>query len=131
MKNELDLDHLFWKEMRDNPAFRTWFLGLTKFSEHALDLVTDEKWHQRWYTDPLNGIHIENKPAHGKWEPNQAENYRRRATNRKMKLRYVDFQIVLIAPTSFIERWPREVQQFDIAISYEDISTFIPEFKYD
>jgi hypothetical protein len=107
MKNELDLDHLFWKEMRDNPAFRTWFLGLTKFSEHALDLVTDEKWHQRWYTDPLNGkdsetdivllfkdrgngdryaIHIENKPAHGKWEPNQAENYRRRATNRKMKL---------------------------------------------
>lgn len=86
------------------------------------------------FKDRANGdryaIHIENKPAHGKWEPNQAEN-RRRATNRKMKLQYVDFQTVLIAPTSFIERSPREVEQFDIAISYEDIGAFIPEFKYD
>lgn len=150
MTTELELDHLFWNEMRGNSAFQSWFLGRTKFFKHALDLVTEEKWHQRWYRDPITrkdsetdifllfqsrvntdryAIHIENKPSYRIWEPLQAENYRKRAANRKTKWRYVDFQIALIAPLSFIDRSPREVEQFDFAISYEDIGKFIPEFK--
>ena|ERR1039458_9411643 len=150
MTTELELDHFFWNAMCTNSVFQSWFLGRTKFSKHALDLVTEEKWHQRWYRDPITGkdsetdvlllfkdrvnadryaIHIENKPAHRIWEPLQAENYRKRAMNRKTVWRYVDFQIALIAPSSFIARSPGEAEHFDIVISYEEISKFIPEFR--
>ncbi len=120
----------------------------TKFSGRDLDLVTDEKWHQRWYRDKDKresetdillvfqdvsnkgryAIHIENKPRHGRWEEGQAEHYRSRALDKKAAWRYSDFQTALIAPFSFIERWPAEVAHFDFTVSYEDISAFIPAF---
>jgi hypothetical protein len=46
---------------------------------------------------------IEDKPAHRTWEPEQAENYRKRAINRMTPLNYADFQVVLLAPTAFVE----------------------------
>jgi hypothetical protein len=52
---ELELDHFFWKAISTNVAFQAWFLGLTKFADHALDLVGDEIWHQKWYRDPVTG----------------------------------------------------------------------------
>jgi hypothetical protein len=150
MTTELDLDHFFWNAISTNPAFRLWFLQRTKFAQQTLDLVTDEKWHQRWYKDPATklesegdillifkdsvtadrfALHIENKPSHGIWQPSQSENYRKRAEDRMSKWRYVGYQLVLIAPLSFIERSAREVEHFDIAISYEDIGTFVPAFR--
>jgi hypothetical protein len=146
---ELELDHLFWNEISTNLEFRSWFLHQTKFAALTVDLVVEEKWHQRWYKDPITGkdsetdilllfrsrensdryaIHIENKPAHGKWEPFQPENYRKRAMDRMSKWQYVEFQTVLIAPLSVIERSPLEIGHFDITISYEDISKFVPPF---
>lgn len=70
-----------------------------------------------------------NKPDHGIWGKGQAENYRKRALNRMSAWRYVDFQTALIAPFLFIARCPVEVGRFDVVVSYEDISAFIPEFN--
>ena len=113
MTKELELDNLFWKAISTNLAFQLWFLQRTKFAQQTLDLVTNEKWHQRWYRDPITkkdsetdilmifkdpksadryAVHVENKP-HGIWEPLQAENYRKRAVDRILKWRYVDYQL--------------------------------------
>ncbi len=110
MATELELDHFFWDAICTNLAFRSWFIQRTKFSECALDLVSDEKWHQRWYRDPMTrkdsetdillifkdlgnherySIHIENKPPHRRWEPLQPENYRKRAEARMLKWKYI------------------------------------------
>jgi hypothetical protein len=147
--SELDLDRFFWNNISTNLEFQSWFLQQTKFAARTFDLVLDEKWHQRWYRDPITGeesetdillifkdrdnsdrcaIHIENKPLHGKWRPHQPESYPKRAENRAAKLGYAKFQTALIAPLSFIERWPREANLFDIRISYEDIAKFVPQF---
>jgi hypothetical protein len=75
-------------------------------------------------------IHIENKPPFGLWEPQQPENYCKRAANRMSNWRYVDFQVVLIAPVSFIARSISELDHFDIAVSYEALSEFVPEFAH-
>jgi hypothetical protein len=149
MAIEWDLDHFFWNAIRTNLQFQSWFIQRTKFSECALALVTDEKWYHRRYWDSVTkrdsetdillifkdlanheryAIHIENRPPNREWEPLQAENNRMRAMNRTLKWRYIDFQIALIAPFSFIARSAREVEHFDIAIAYEDISKFVPEF---
>jgi hypothetical protein len=151
MTTELELDHFFWKAISTNLAFQAWFLERTKFANHALELVGNEKWHQRWYRDPVTGkdsetdillifkdqssgervaIHIENKPPRGLWEPQQPENYRKRAANRMSNWRYVDFQVVLIAPTSFIAGSISELDHFDIAVSYEALKEFVPEFGH-
>lgn len=147
--NELDLDHAFWRLVSTDQAFRTWLISRTKFHGRSIDLVADEKWHQRWYRDPDTGkdsetdillilldrdthdryaLHIENKPDHRKWEPGQASNYRKRDLDRMSKWRYVDFQTMLIAPTSFISRFPLETSAFELAISYEEIAAFAPGF---
>jgi hypothetical protein len=147
--DELALDRCFWRTVSRSESFRKWLLSKTKFSHLALELVTDEKWHQRWYRDPITkrdsetdilliffdvnsgkryALHIENKPDHRKWEPLQSSNYRKRAIDRMRIWRYVDFQVVLLAPVSFISRYPTDACQFDIWISYEDVGVFIPEY---
>ena len=133
---ELELEHLFWDAMSTNVEFqswllertRTWFLKQTRVDTMALDLVLNERWHQRWHTDRHGNesesdillifrnrensqryaIHIENKPLHGTWQPGEAEGYRLRAEHCMAKWRYVDFQTVLLAPAQFIERYPEE-----------------------
>jgi hypothetical protein len=147
--NELDLDCAFWAALEADASFRGWLLQRTKFGLRDLELVTDEKWHQRWYRDPETGkdsesdilllwrdrsaderlaLHIENKPAHGAWEPSQAVNYRRRAENRKSAWRYVDYEVVLMAPAAFLARHLEEVAHFDFVLTYEEIGVFVPAF---
>jgi hypothetical protein len=147
--DELALDHHFWRKISVDQSFQNWFLSRTKFAGRDMRLVTDELWHQIWYRDPETGkdsetdiflvfvdrnsgerhaIHLENKPAHARWEINQAQNYRKRALNRMKVKRYVDFQVGLIAPTAFIFSWPEERSHFDFTITYEEIEQFIPEF---
>ena len=148
--NELDLDHAFWNALTGKNDFRVWLLQRTKFCSQQLDLVTDEKWHQRWYRDPETrkdsetdilliwresttggrvALHIENKPAHRAWEPSQASNYRRRAENRMKPWRYSDFEVALLAPAEFIARHLHEASQFDFVLTYEDVGGFAPEFE--
>jgi hypothetical protein len=147
--DELTLDHCFWREVSTSPSFRNWLIRKTKCAERSLDLVTDKKWYQLWYRDPETrkdsetdillmfrdasnceryALHIENKNAHRKWEPNQAENYRKRATNRMKAWCYVDFQTILLAPSAFVCRHPAEATSFDVVLLYEDVGAFVPEF---
>lgn len=147
--NELELDHHFWDAISTDRPFQQWFLARTKFCARELELVTDEKWHQRWYKCPVTkrdyegdillifrdrqtgerlSVHIENKPDHRTWTPNQAEHYKKRAIDRMKKWHYVDFETVLIAPRSFIARWPEETAHFDLKIPYDEIGQFIAPF---
>jgi hypothetical protein len=147
--NELELDHHFWDAISTDRPFQQWFLARTKFCARELELVTDEKWHQRWYKCPVTkrdyegdillifrdrqtgerlSVHIENKPDHRTWTPNQAEHYKKRAIDRMKKWHYVDFETVLIAPRSFIARWPEEAAHFDLKIPYDEIGQFIAPF---
>ena len=152
MVSELDLDRLFWGVISTDADFRRWVVGKTKFAHLNLELVTAEKWHQRWYRDPVTkrdsetdillmftevgsgeryAIHIENKPDHRRWEPLQFENYRKRALDRREKWKYVDFQTALLASCGFIERHPNEAGHFDIRLTYEEVSKFVPAFSVD
>ena len=147
--DELSLDHCFWRGLSGSAAFRNWLVSRTKFRDLPLSLVTDEKWHQRWYRDSdtkkdsetdilllfVNdhtgdryALHIENKPDHRKWEPDQVENYSKRAVNRMTSWRYIDFQTVLLAPFSFVQRHPCEASQFQLTLTYEEVGAFVPEF---
>jgi hypothetical protein len=150
--NELALDHCFWREVKTSSPFQHWLIGKTKFAGRVVRLVTDEGWHQRWYRDPETkkdsetdillifvdlensqryALHIENKTAHSKWEPDQAKNYRKRAMNRMKPLRYADFQTVLVAPASFIDKHPTEAAEFDLLLIYEEVGVFVPEFRIE
>lgn len=82
--DELALDHCFWNAISTSRPFFDWLMSKTKFSGRTLRLVTDEKWHQRWYRrtgnkaavgeghsaqycktqemENVSPLHIENKP---------------------------------------------------------------------
>jgi hypothetical protein len=148
--DELALDHIFWVGISSNDEFRRAFLARTKFRSRNVELIHEEKWHQRWYKDPESGresetditlflrdvdsderfaVHIENKPAHRKWEPDQAASYRKRALNRQGKWKHSDHQVALIAPAPFIaECYDKEAAFFDLAVPYECIGRYLPEF---
>jgi len=76
-------------------------------------------------------LHIENKLANGHFTELQPEMYHQRAAhwllNEKYK-NYSDFQTVLIAPLQFYDRNRKHAKLFDVYISHEEISQYIPEF---
>jgi hypothetical protein len=155
--SERDLDRIFWGKISTDPTFESWFLQKTKFSHKSLDLVrTDlnrrKPWnpHSRWYTNPDSGFqsetdillifrdretgvryafHVENKSGNRGWEENQAKSYRVRADHLRTRFEYDDFQTVLIAPQVYEARYPVEVNHFDLFVSYEELSRFMPEFE--
>jgi hypothetical protein len=147
--DELSLDHCFKQQLDTSVAFQEWIIGQTKFKDRHLELVIEKIWHQRWYRDPVTkkdsetdiflvfrdkdsgqrvALHIENKIASSLWQPYQAENYKIRGEARKSSYDYVDFQTVLMAPQSFIDAWAPQVAHFDVVITHEALSKFVPEF---
>jgi hypothetical protein len=149
--DELALDHCFWREVSSatSPLFRDWLISKTTFAGQSLELLTNETWHQTWFRDPETkkdsetdilllfrdtssnkryALHIENKPLHRTWEPNQPENYRKRATYRMNEGFYAGFQLILLAPSAFLDRYPVQAKLFDLLISYEDVSKHVKEF---
>jgi hypothetical protein len=76
-------------------------------------------------------LHIENKPAHGKFEPEQPENYHRRAAmlaGRAKYLKYETFQTILLTPQAFFAAHTDRCLIFDQVIFYEEIAAFVPAF---
>jgi hypothetical protein len=147
--DELSLDHRFKQYLDSNVAFQNWIISKTRFKNRRIELVIEKIWHQRWYRDPVTkkdsetdiflvfkdkdcgsriALHIENKLANSVWQAYQAENYKIRAEARKSSYNYVDFQTVLMAPKDFISAWPAQVAHFDVVITHEALSEFIPEF---
>ena len=149
MTTELELDHLFWTAICTNSRFQQWFLSRSKFCGGRFELKVDELWRQRWYRDPdtkkesetditltfrelgsghLVSIHIENKMPHRAWERGQAENYRKRASNRMAKWKHTDCEVALMAPREHIANHPTEAGHFDFSITYEQVGEFVPAF---
>ena len=82
-------------------------------------------------SDKRIALHIEDKPPHGKFTPNQYLNYEKRAkfmANKVQYMNYYDYTTVLLAPNSFLTKNSDKVKYFDSLISYEDVSKFIPLF---
>jgi len=148
--DELSLDHCFKRYLDLNITFQNWIISQTKFKNRNLELVIEKIWHQRWYRDPITkkdsetdiflvfkdkdcgsrvALHIENKLTNSTWQAYQAENYKIRGEARKSSYDYVDFQTILLAPKIFIDAWPAQVAQFDVIITHEALSVFIPEFS--
>lgn len=76
-------------------------------------------------------IHIEDKPPHGKFTPNQYLNYQKRAkfmANKTQFMNYSDYTTILLAPNSFLKRNSDKTHYFDCLLSYESVSRFIPLF---
>jgi hypothetical protein len=76
-------------------------------------------------------LHIENKPTDGILKLEQASRYRRRAAlkaNDPKWLSYIDFETIILAPRSFLEGHEECVAQFDRAMSYESVASFVPLF---
>lgn len=109
--------------------WKHWWIKLDDGSESETDVfaVFEASTGMRF------AFHIENKPIDGKLLFEQAAGYRRRAIQcaRTPKwLSYHDFETILIAPGEFVGRHPDCVAQFDRAISYEEISSFVPLFGH-
>ncbi|MBT2187555.1 hypothetical protein [Sphingobium nicotianae] len=104
--------------------WKHWWTRLPDGSESETDIFSV------WECDGFRfAIHIENKPPHGNLSFIQAATYRRRATfmaNQPRWLSYSDFETIILAPSSFIERHRECANQFDRAITYEQIARFVP-----
>lgn len=108
--------------------WRHWWCRLEDGSESETDIFAV-------YSNPNTGdrfaLHIEDKPPHGKFTPNQFLNYDRRArfmANEPEYLEYGDFTTILLAPESFIQGNREQAEYFDCQITYESVSEFVPEF---
>lgn len=76
-------------------------------------------------------LHIENKKDNYRFNDGQAHSYRPRALymmNDSRFLSYSDFETILLAPTSFRNRYRKDVELFDVFLAYEDVSLFLPSF---
>jgi hypothetical protein len=76
-------------------------------------------------------LHIENKLANGQFRPSQPEYYKLRAQkwlNNPKYGNYSEFQTVLVAPQSFINKWRPDANKYDTHVTLEDIALYIPEF---
>lgn len=76
-------------------------------------------------------LHIENKPPSGTITLDQAQRYRQRAAfmaHNSRWLNYVDFETLLIAPSSFIANNKAAAAYFDRSVEYEALAAFAPLF---
>ena len=108
--------------------WRHWWCRLDNGSESETDIFLTFEVPE---TSHRFAIHIEDKPPHGKFTPNQYLNYKPRAicmANSTKYMNYSDFTTVLLAPAQFLETHSVEADHFDCQISYESISPLIPLF---
>ena len=76
-------------------------------------------------------LHIENKLAKGKFTPFQLALYNTRARAWKGNPNYGnyhDWEIVLLAPRGFYDRFPELCAKFGKYIAHEDIAKYLPIF---
>jgi hypothetical protein len=76
-------------------------------------------------------LHIENKPPNAQFTPDQEVNYGLRAefmANQPRFMNYQKWETVLLAPLLFRQVNSDRSARFNRFISYEEVSTFVPEF---
>ena len=108
--------------------WRHWWCKLEDGSESETDIFAVFGFPG---TELRFAVHIEDKPPHGKFTPNQHLNYNKRASfmaNKPQYMNYSDFTTVLLAPQSFFNNNADQVKYFDCLISYESVAETVPEF---
>ncbi|SKA28512.1 hypothetical protein [Novilysobacter spongiicola] len=108
--------------------WRHWWCALDDSTESETDIFLVFELGQ---TQKRCALHIENKPPHGKFTPSQYLNYRRRAefmASESKYLNYSEFVTVILAPEQFLKRYASQVCSFDLSLSYEAVSGFVPLF---
>ena len=76
-------------------------------------------------------LHVENKMAGGSFTPYQPELYQARKAQWKDRDhlgRYTEATTVLVAPTSFYQKFRERAALFDSYVSHEAIAEFISDF---
>jgi len=76
--------------------------------------------------------HVEAKLGKGRFEVGQAEGYEVRArhmANNPKYLNYSEYETILIAPQSFMNRYAAECSHFGVCISFEDLADRIAVFE--
>ena len=148
---EKQLDKQFHAKFEQSDEFSAWFLNRTKFAGRATRLILLRSNHP-WYQSKKTGVqsetdilivledvntrgrfavHVESKLANGKFEPNQPELYHERAADWRGMAKYGaydDYEVVLIAPRVFYDRYHEQSKIFHRYVPHEDIAHFIPEF---
>jgi hypothetical protein len=108
--------------------WRHWWCRLEDGSESETDIFAVFELPD---TRKRIALHIEDKPPHGKFTPNQYANYNRRAefmANKPQYMNYSDYTTVLLAPNAFFEANNDKLHYFDSLISYESVAGYITEF---
>ena len=126
---------LLYKEQADEKPrkrpenwWRHWWCRLDDRSESETDIFAVFGFYD---TDNRIALHIEDKPPHGKFTPNQWVNYSRRGQfmlGKEQYMNYSEFTTILLAPNRFLHANSDKVHYFECLISYESVSAFIPEF---
>ena len=108
--------------------WKHWWCRLDDGSESETDIFVVLSLSSK---DKRIALHVENKPPHGRFTPDQAVNYPRRAefmANKKRYLTYTEYACVLLAPQAFLDANLPAVRHFDSVLAYESIAVIIPEF---
>jgi hypothetical protein len=148
---EKQLDAFFHRAFERSEEFSTWFLARTKFAGRRARIAllrSDHPWYQSKRTGVQSetdiliviedldsgsrfALHIENKLANGKFEPNQPELYHERAKDWRFTPKwgnYDAYEVVLIAPRAFRDRNADKAAIFDVYVAHEELAWFVPEF---
>lgn len=107
--------------------WKHWWCQLPDGSQNETDIFLVFEAESRRFA-----LHIEDKPPHGKLQLKQAVDYRRRAAfkaNSPDWLNYSDFEVLLLAPETFVRQHVECSAQFDRSITYEEVGEFVPLFR--
>jgi hypothetical protein len=144
-------ERAFRLKLESSEAFRNWLLSKTGFAGAPVKLVLARS-DNPWYESPATGVqsetdillvfeyadraerfalHIENKRLKDKFRPRQPELYQERANDWRNTSKwgnYDKFEVILIAPKQFYERYKNEAAKFHRYIPHEEIAPHVPEF---
>lgn len=109
--------------------WRHWWCRLDDGTESETDifLVFESKG-----TGERVALHIEDKPPHGEFTPNQCENYDRRdrfMSNKRQFMNYGEFETILLAPKALATRNSGQIEHFGVFLSYEEVAEHIGLFS--
>lgn len=125
LRTKKQLDTAFEAALND-PLFAAWLLSQAKFrSKNAALVFEDLDDHTRF------AFHIENKIA-SPFTWRQPEMYRERAQQWSGKSKwgsYTDYEVILIAPQEYHDRYQSECRKFDHFVPHEAIAKWLPAFR--
>jgi hypothetical protein len=146
-----DQERALGRALREDQRFCRWLLSRTRFRNcSARSILVRDDW--PWYQSPRTGrqsetdilavfqpedgsrrfaLHVENKTASDRFQPDQPALYRERGTDWigvEKWGSYSEFACILTAPRAFCEKHFELARQFDYFVSHETLATRLPIF---